>query len=228
MGACVGNPRTSIENMIDEIWSDSDLTKITPESYFNFFKRFIESSRNLLNINDQDDQIYSIIFSAPNFKEFFFNLKNDLISLANNGKLHFVMLGLIFFTNSKDHINLAKYLDKLFSFVKYYFNIEDDIQTDKEFFIEILDIYILINSQLSLNNVMKYGNLNLLENKIKNEEEILIKCYDKSNRDLLRKKLISDDEFFYMNKFINDNFEKLIPINIRDQLRDLYFENVNK
>jgi hypothetical protein len=227
MGACVGISRSTIETQINEIWSDSDLTKITPESYFNFFKRLIESSRDILDINDQDDQIYSIILLAPNFKEFFLHLKNDLIILAKAGKLHLVMLALMFFTNSKDHVNLSKYLDKLFSIVKLYFNLEAEIQIDKEFFIEVLDIYFLINSQLSLNHVMKYGSLNLSDNKIKNEEEFLIKCYDKSNRDLLIKRFISTDEFFYMNKFMSDNYEKLIQINLRDELRNIYYE-VNK
>jgi hypothetical protein len=229
MGACTGKSQTSLEILINDIWLDSDLTKISPESYFNFFKRFIESSKDLLNIDEQDEHIYSIFFTGPNYKDFFLDLKCDLIFVGNNGKLHLIMLALLFFTNSKDYNQLVKYFDKLFSVVKYYFNIKEEIQTDKEFFYEVLDVYLLINTQLSLKHVKKTRNKNSIfsENEIKEDEEYLNKWYEKKYRDMLIKKLLDSDEFFYLNKFIQDHFDRLSPINIRNQLRNLYFE-VNK
>ena len=223
MGACGGKSRSSLETLIYDIWCDSDLTKISPESYFNFFKRYVEASNDIMSIDDQDEQIYSTIFSAPNYKEFFLNLKCDIIFIGNNGKLHLIMLALIFFTNAKDYNILGKYLDKLFSLIKYYFEIQEEIQTDKEFFVEVMDVYVLINTQLSLKHVMKSGII--LDSQAKEEEKHLTECYDKKYRDMLVKKLLDYDDFFYLSKFLQDNFEKLSPVNLRDQLRNLYYES---
>ena len=171
MGACGANSRSQLETLIYDIWSDSDLTKITPESYFNFFKRYVEATHNIMSMDEQDENIYSTIVSAPNYKEFFLNLKCDICFLGTNGKLHLIMLALIFFTNAKDYNILGKYLDKLFSLIKYYFEIQEEIQTDKEFFVEVMDVYILINTQMSLKHVMKSGIS--MDNAAKEEEKIL-------------------------------------------------------
>ena len=85
----------------------------------------------------------------------------------------------------------------------------------------------MINTQLSLKHVTKSGNYGLMDNEIKEDEDCLGKCYEKKYRDLLINRLLNYDDFFYLNKFMQDNFDRLSPVNIRDQLRNLYFE-VNK
>lgn len=223
MGNCGCAPRTSLEKIIDDIWNESDITKISPESYFNFFKRFVEAERDITNIDEQDQQIYSTILTSQNNKEFYSNIKNDLIFMGNNEKLHIIMLALIFFTKSNNSaVILIKSLEKLNQYVSYWFNIKHDIQTDKEFFIEILETYILISSQLSLKYINKCDFFK--EENMEKDYEILKKFYEKKYRDLLIKKYLDNDDFFLMHKFIQDNNDKLNHSNIRDELRNIYFE----
>ncbi len=225
---CGCAPRNSLEQKLNEIWIESDITKITPESYYSFFKRFIEAEKDITNVDEQEQQIYSTILTSQTNKDFFANLKNDLIFMGNNGKLHIIMLALIFFTKASSGNALARFLERLYSFVKFYFNIKFEILTDKDFFAEILDTYVLICSQLSL----KYANANksddFKEERIAAENEMLKKFYEKKYRDLLIKKMLDADEFFFMNKFMQENFEKLAHSVIRDELRIVYMECNNK
>ncbi len=222
MGNCVCAPRNSLEFILNDIWNESDITKISPESYHNFFKRFLEAEKDITNVDEQDQQIYSSIITSQNNKEFYSNLKNDIIFMCNNGKLHIIMLALIFFTKINNGNNLSKSIERLFSIVKLYFNTKYDIQTDKEFFVEILETYILICSQLSLKYVNKSEMFR--QDNMEKDYEMLKKFYEKKYRDLLIKKYLDGEDFFFMSKFIQENIEKLYHANIRDELRIIYFD----
>lgn len=222
MGTCACAPRNSLELKLNEIWNESDITKISPESYYSFFKRFVEAEKDITNVDEQEQQIYSIILTSQNNKEFYANIKNDLVFMGNNGKLHLIMLSLIFFTKASNGNALARFLERLYSFVKFYFNVKLEIQTDKDFFAEILDTYVLICSQLSLKYLDKSDDYK--QESIVNEAEMLKKFYEKKYRDLLIKKLLDAEEFFFMNKFVQENFEKLAHSAIRDELKIVYFE----
>jgi len=222
MGNCACAPRNSLELKLNEIWSESDITKISPESYYSFFKRFVEAEKDITNVEEQEQQIYSTILTSQNNKNFYANLKNDLVFMGNNGKLHLIMLALIFFTKASNGNVLSRFLERLYSFVKFYFNVKFEIQTDKDFFAEILDTFVLICSQLSLKYI---DTPSIYIGDKENEFDLLKKFYEKKYRDMLIKKLLDEEEFFFMNKFVQDNFEKLSHSAIRDELSIIYNEN---
>ena len=224
MGVCECGNRTSLEFILNDIWRECDLTKLNPDSYVNFFKRFLENDKDLNNLDEMDQFIYSLLLNSYIHKEFFLNLKNDLIFLGNNGKKYHIMLALIFFTKYNDSNSIGKAIDRLYSIIKNTFSIKKDIQTDKEFFKEVFDIYLLLCSQLSL----KYLNKSDISKDylIEDNQDILKKIYDKKNRDLLIKKLVNKNLYFFLSKFLSDNALRLNHLNIRDELRSVYMDNI--
>lgn len=222
MGMCTCTAKTSLEIFINETWNESDVTKISPDAYYAFFKRYVDENKDIENIDEQDQQIYSVIFHSYSNREFFYHIKSDLLYLAKNGKLPIVMLSLIFFNKFVSTQSLLKNIDRLFMIVKYWFKIEADILTDKDFFSEVLEIYIYICSQQTLKNISK---LEIKDESFIKDQDILSKVYDKKYRDLLIKRLLEYDDFFLLSTFINENIEKLCHSAIRDELKNIYFEN---
>ena len=224
MGGCEGSTgRTTLESLINDIWTESDLTKINSESYYNFFKRFVENDKNLINIDDQDQNIYSVILVSTINKEFFANLKNDILFLANSVKIYRVMIALIFFTKFNNANTLTKSIDKIFTLIKYFFDVKKDIQTDKEFFAEILDVYILICTQLTLKNLIKSDiSKDFLTS---SNTENLKKYYDKEIREIFINKLIEGTEFFFLSKFLHENIDKINHAYVRDEMKKIYYQN---
>ena len=68
------------------------------------------------------------------------SLKSDLIFVGDNGKIHLVVLALIFFTKPNDFGDLEESLKRLFALIKPHFVLGDKI--NKKLFTEVLDIYL--------------------------------------------------------------------------------------
>ena len=58
MGACCGTSRSSIENIIHDIWADCDLTKMNPKKYVSLYEQLVNDKKDILNMGDHDENVY--------------------------------------------------------------------------------------------------------------------------------------------------------------------------
>lgn len=213
----------SLELDINEAWLSTDLTKISPTTYFNLLKKYLDQKEFLEN-EELQDQFFSTVLNSITHRSFIERIKKDLIIMARNGNLHLVIVSLVFFTNYKDYFQLTILIHKMFLLIKYCFKIEADIKIDKDLFKEVLDIYILLGSQLSLKYISNYE----IDNEAKKDHEFLSKFYLKRNRNLLSYKLFEYDQIFFLSHFLQENFNKINHFAIRNELKVLYISNLRK
>ena len=218
MGICLScNSKFPLENKIKEAWEETEICKIFDSDYVFKIITLIEEQE--FEKFDVQEAFFMRLLTTSNFTKLFAFLKDDIVFLFNNDKGFHVLISFLFLTKSKNHLELKENLDILYEHLGSTFKKNYNLEVEKRFFKEIIEIYINIISKYSYECYCKSENKSI-EKETDSFDINIIDAFSHINRVKLIEKLFSEREFRLTN-FIKDNYEKLKPDNVREELLNL-------